>query len=142
MTAERPRPVLDLQTEPYWQGLRRKVLLVQFCEKCSVHVHPSKPCCPQCLGTDLRWTEVTGAGVVVGYCTVAQPFVGLAAPYDVVRVSLLDAPEVLLVANLTGRPASAGATSDIPIGARVDVVYEVVDDDLVLAQFELAASGA
>jgi uncharacterized OB-fold protein len=141
VTTDRPRPVPDQQTEPYWQGLRRKVLLVQFCDKCSVGVHPSKPCCPQCLSTDLRWTEVSGAGIIVGYCTVAQAFVGLAAPYDVVRVALLDAPEVELVANLVGRPAVDVASSGVPIGARVDVVYEALGDDVVLAQFQLAASG-
>jgi uncharacterized protein len=132
--ADRPRPVPDLQTELYWEGLRHKVLLVQFCDRCSVHVHPWKPCCPECLNTELRWTEVGEAGLVVGYCVVAQPFVGLAAPYTVVRVSLLDAPEVELIANLVGEGA------EVAVGAHVKVVYEVVDDDLVLAQFELTAS--
>lgn len=139
MNSERPRPVPDLQTEPYWHGLRRRVLLTQFCDACSLHVHPSQPCCPSCLNVDLRWTEIVGRGTVVGFCTVAQPFVGLPAPYDVVRVALADAPEVELVGNLVGRRDTAGR---IEIGARVGVVYETVDDDLVLAQFELTTSGA
>jgi hypothetical protein len=45
------------------------------------------------------------------------------------------------VANLVGPPAADVASSSIAIGARVGVVYEAVDDDLVLAQFQLAASG-
>ena len=77
-----------------------------------------------------------GAGVVVGYCRVAQPLVaGVDAPYVVVNVSLLDAPEVALIANLVGR-----GISDVAVGAPVHVTYDVVDDDLVLPQFEVTAS--
>ena len=136
MTTDRPRPVPDLQTEPYWQGARSKALLVQECDDCSERVHPSSPCCPNCLNVDLRWIQVSGAGVVVGYCRVAQPLVaGVETPYVVVSVSLLDAPEVELIANLVGREIS-----DIAVGAPVHVTYDVVDDDVVLPQFELTAS--
>jgi uncharacterized OB-fold protein len=94
------------------------------------------PCCPNCLATDLEWVEVSGAGTVVSYCVVAQPFVaGMALPYVVVRVSLRDAPEVALIANLTG-DENFGVT----IGALVDVVFEEIDDDVVLANFTLVAN--
>jgi uncharacterized protein len=138
MSAGRPRPIPDLQTEPYWQGLRRRALLVQLCEVCSVHVHPLLPCCPVCLETDLSWVQIEGAGLIVGHCTVAQPFVpGIVTPYVVIRVSLLAAPEVELIANMLGGDEPTPA-----IGSPVHVVYDVVDDDLVLAQFELTPSAA
>lgn len=138
--AGRPRPVPDLQTQPYWDGLRAERLLTQYCDTCSRHVHPAQPCCPTCLNVELRWVEVSGAGVIAGYCTMGQPFVGIRAPYDVVRVGLSDAPGVELIGNLVGRADSASA-APIEVGAPVGVVFEKVDDDLVLAQFALAGSG-
>jgi uncharacterized OB-fold protein len=134
VTANRPRPVPDLQSAPYWKGLLRKVLLVQECGNCAVRVHPSLPCCPRCLNTDLRWVEVCGDGVVVGFCVVAQQFVvGFKTPYSVIRVSLCDAPEVEFIANIASHRIAG-----IEVGARVHVWYDVVDDDLVLADYELA----
>lgn len=138
MTPARPRPIPDLQTEPYWQGACRKVLLVQYCEPCSERVHPSRPCCPNCLNTELGWVEVSGAGTVISYCIVAQSFVtGVTAPYVAVRVALADAPTVELVANLVG-PTRFDAAIDAP----VHVVFEEIDADLVLPQFELGAGVA
>jgi len=69
---------------------------------------------------------------------VAQPFVpGIATPYVIVRVSLSGAPEVELVANIVGKPTTA-----LAVGAQVHIVYDEVDDDLVLANFELVANVA
>jgi uncharacterized OB-fold protein len=136
VTPARPRPVPDLQTEPYWRGLLGKALLVQACESCSARIHPSMPCCPKCLNTDLAWIEVSGDAVVVSYCIVAQPFVaGFKVPYAVVRVSLVDAPDVELIANVASH-----RVSDIEIGALLHVWYDVVDDDLVLADFDLVTN--
>jgi len=85
------------------------------------------------LATDLNWVEVSGAGVVVGFCVVAQPFVaGFKTPYVVVRVSLLDAPEVELIANIASHRLSG-----VAVGVLVHVWYDVIDDELVLADFEL-----
>jgi len=135
VTPARPRPVPYLQTEPYWRGLVRKVLLVQACANCSLRIHPAKPCCPNCLNTDLAWIEVSGAGVVVSHCIVAQPFVGgFKTPYVVVRVSLLDAPAVELIANIASHRITG-----VGVGTLVQIWYDVVDDDLVLADFELSA---
>ena len=137
MSALRPRPVADLHSEPYWQGLRDHALLVQECDDCLVRLHPSRPCCPRCLSTDLRWVRVSGAGVVVGYSVVAQPFVaGISTPYTVLLVSFSDAPGVELIANLVK------GDSDVSVGDAVRVSFDVIDDELTLANFQLDANAA
>jgi len=81
---------------------------------------------------------VSGSGVVTGYCIVSQPFVaGFVTPYVVVRVSLIDALGVELIANFTG-----SATAAIAIGARVHVVFDEIDDNVVLANFKLETNAA
>lgn len=138
MSSNRPRPVADLHSEPYWEALGRKILLVQACASCSRRIHPSAPCCSKCLSVELEWVEVGGEGVVVSYCVVAQPLVsGIAAPYVVLCVSLLDAPDVHLIANV-----AANSVSGVAVGARVHVVFDLIDDDFVLANFELVANAA
>jgi len=94
------------------------------------------PSCPHCLNIDLAWVEVSGDAVVVSYCIVAQPFVaGFKVPYAVVRVSLVDAPEVELIANVASH-----RVSDIDVGTLLHVWYDVIDDDLVLADFDLVTN--
>jgi len=126
VSSNRPRPVADLHSEPYWEALGRKILLVQACASCSRRIHPSAPCCSKCLSVELEWVEVGGEGVVVSYCVVAQPL-----------VSLLDAPDVHLIANV-----AANSVSGVAVGARVHVVFDLIDDDFVLANFELVANAA
>lgn len=124
----------DLQTSPYWNGAREGRLMMQRCPDCDRLIHPGKPCCDQCLLTDLEWVAVSGKGVVRSLCVVAADVVpGYAPPYVVADVSLDEQPSVVLTANiLNARP------EDVGLHAPVRVVFED-RGDVTLPQFVLAS---
>jgi uncharacterized OB-fold protein len=131
--SERVLPLPDVQTEPYWAAARRHELHVQRCPDDGRLIHPSRPCCPECLRTDLEWTPVSGAGRVWSMCTMWADFVpGFQPPYVVADVALDEQPTLRITANIVhARP------EQVRIGAPVRVVFEARSDGLVVPQFEL-----
>jgi uncharacterized protein len=129
----RPVPRSDRQTAPYWAGAQRHQLLVRQCPDSGRLVHPSKPCCPECLRTDLDWTQVSGDGRVSTFCVMWADFVpGFDTPYVVADISLTEQPSLRITANIIG-----SAPTDVFIGAPVRVCFEAREDDLLVPQFEL-----
>ena len=49
---------------PYFDGLRRGVLVVQSCSECSSAQFPPRAHCAACGGRSLTWEVVDGAGLV------------------------------------------------------------------------------
>ncbi len=129
----RPVPLADRHTEPYWAAARRRELYVQRCPDSHRLIHPSKPCCPECLRTDLEWVPVSGAGRIWSFCTMWAGFVpGFQPPYVVAEVALVEWPTLRLTANIVG-----AEPAEVRIGANVQVRFEEREDGLVVPQFEL-----
>ncbi|MFN2642907.1 MAG: Zn-ribbon domain-containing OB-fold protein, partial [Actinomycetota bacterium] len=64
---DRPLPQPDQDTEFFWEGLRRRELLIQHCDECGHWIHYPKPACPRCGGTRVKPKAVSGRGVVHTY---------------------------------------------------------------------------
>jgi len=134
----RPRPIEDRQTAPYWAAARNGELVVQWCSACDLLLHPSLPCCPWCLATDLDWHPVSGRGEVWSVCVAWAALVpGFAPPYVVADVALEEQPDVRLTANIVGPDATRTA-----VGRRVEVVFEDRGEGIVVPQFELVDKDA
>jgi uncharacterized protein len=133
---ERPVPVPDALTRPFWDGARQGQLLFQRCQVCGNRQHPPAPTCSDCVSTDLNFEPVGGAGTIFGYTVMyhsGDPRLAPATPYAVVVVELDDAPGVLLAGNLLGVPAE-----EAHVGRRVEVVFDRLDDEITLPQFRIA----
>lgn len=72
-------------TAPFWEGVERGELKLQWCEACARSVFYPRAFCHRCGSEDLEWRAHDGAGTLVSYTVVHrapkdfQPF----APYAV-----------------------------------------------------------
>lgn len=130
---ERPLPVVDLDSEPFWNGLRQHKLLLQRCADCKHYRHPPMPMCPSCNSFEQEWVESAGRGTVYSWITVHQqthPFF-TERPYNVVLVELEEGVRVF--ANLLD-VAPDRIRADLPV--RVDFLdLGPADDSFTLLQF-------
>lgn len=129
----RPKPVLDPWNSPFWGGVAEGHLRLQKCEACSSYWFPPGPRCPECGSAAWTWSDVSGNGVVLSYCTFHQGyFPGLAAitPYEVAIVQLDEGPK--LVSNIVV-PSGAPSTN---IGDRVKVLFWADSEGFRVPVFE------
>lgn len=132
----RPIPVPNDWTRPYWDAAKRGVLELQQCRSCAHIQHPPYATCLRCMGVELGFEPVSQEGVIYAYTlmyhTGDQRFAA-AVPYASIVVELDGAPGAWVFGNLLGV-----SYTEAKVGRRVRVVFEKLNDDITLPQFELA----
>jgi uncharacterized OB-fold protein len=130
----RPLPVPDAATGPYWEATRAQRLVMPRCDDCGhYHFYP-RTLCPRCSSPKLKWTPVSGAGVVYSYTVIHRapsPAFATAVPYVVAAVKLAEGPH--LMTNIVGVPPDA-----VRIGMPVKVVFQKYSEEITLPMFEPA----
>ena len=135
-SAQRPLPVEDDDTLPYWAAAREHRLELPRCDCCGQFSFPPRPRCARCLSTALTWTELSGRGSVYSFCTVYQaPVQALEVPYVVAQVALAEQADLRLIANIVGC-----GPAQVRIGMSVEVEFDDLDPDHTLPQFHPARS--
>jgi uncharacterized OB-fold protein len=125
-----PKP--DALTAPYWEGAKRRELLIQRCRQCSERWHPPMPICPACRSTDWQWVPVSGRGRVFSFTIVhhaAHVAMKGKTPYLVALVELEEG--VRVVANILNHPLD-----QVSIGMPVRLTFREISPGVVLPQFE------
>ena len=124
-----PRPQTDLDTEGFWEGVKRHELVFQRCKQCGTWLHPPRPMCPKCHSLEKEWVPVSGKGAVYSWVTYHEPpHPGFKAPYSVVLVELEEG--VRLISNMVDTKPE-----EIHIGMPVEVVFDDLGEDLTLPKF-------
>lgn len=98
-----PKPIPDADTQPFWDGVAERRLLVQRCARCAHWIWQPKPICNRCQGPDPVWTEVSGDARVVSWTVVHPPVLPVWAekvPFVILLVELDDAPGVRMLGQL------------------------------------------
>ena len=132
----RPLPVPTAESQPFWDGCRRRELLLQRCATCTRAWFPPAGRCPHCLSTDWAWAPVSGRGTVysfVVYRRAYHPWLADRLPYVVAVVALDEGPR--MISNVVGCDPAA-VTCDAP----VEVVFEDVAEGVTLPLFRLRGS--
>lgn len=126
---QRPRPGMSADTQFFWDGLREQRLLIQRCADCGRLRHPPGPACPTCHS--LRWDtlQASGRGHIYSFVVMHYPEL---PPFEYpLPIALVELEEgTRLVAGLQDI-----APADVRIDMPVQVVFQTVDDDLVLPVF-------
>ena len=124
-------PVIYPEELPFWEGARRRELILQRCNGCAKSWYPIGPACPHCFSMSWKWDKMSGRGTLHNYVvfhkawtTWFQPRV----PYAVVQVQLEEGPR--LTTNFL-----ECELKDIRIGMPVEAVYEDITSDITLIQF-------
>ena len=132
----RPLPLPDEDTRPFWEGCRRRQLLMQRCADCSALRFTPRPLCPRCRSKKCEWVPVSGRGTIASRVVVHAPVLPAFAdrvPYAVVLVELEEDPSLRLVGNVLD-----AAPEEIAIGRSVEVDFEELTPEITLPQWRLA----
>ncbi|HET7579192.1 MAG TPA: Zn-ribbon domain-containing OB-fold protein [Bacillales bacterium] len=126
-----PRPLPDGDSRPFWEGLKRKDLLIQQCETCEKYIFYPRSICPHCFSEQITWVKATGHGHIYSYTVVHRAFGPFKeqAPFTVGIVELDEG--VRMMTRIVGDRAKT------EIGNTVNVTFERIDDDLTLPYFQL-----
>ena len=140
----KPLPHATLNPEvsrPFWEGAKKHELWIQYCTSCNKYIFFPREVCPHnCLAPPdkLLWTKVSGRGRVYSYTTVYQssiPSFSEEAPYIHATIQLDEG------ARMTGnvivsQEQLAEDPGFLPVGQRVQAVFDDVTDDVTLVKWE------
>src|ERR1700687_2699444 len=124
----RPIPVPNEWTKPFWDAAKQGVLALQRCRGCCHFQHPPYATSTQCMGIDLTFEPVRGAGAIYAYTIMyhtGDKRFASAVPYASIIVELDEGPGALLARN----HLEAGYT-EAKVGRRVEVIFEKLNDDI------------
>jgi uncharacterized protein len=131
---EKPVPVIDADSEPYWAGARGGRLMLQRCLKTGQHFLYSRRLVPGAGDGEVEWVTASGKGTVYSY-TVARRPAGPAfkadVPYVIAAIALEEGARIL--ANIVTDDPDA-----VRIGQPVEVVFDAVTPELTIPKFKPA----
>ena len=122
-----PIPLPDGLDSPYWEGTRNHELKVQHCRACGTWQWAAEYLCHRCYAFELDFERVPGEARIFSWQRPhhpVHPVLASACPYVVVLVEFPEADGIRMVGNLIDPPEG-----EIPIGARVEPVYEDHDSE-------------
>lgn len=123
-SVERPLPLLDEESRPFWESGREGVLSFVGCNTCGALLHPPQPVCRYCRSEDLAHRTVSGRGVVAGVTVNHQPWdPRFPPPYAVAIVAIDEDPRVRITTNIVDVDLT-----DLHVGMRVVPKFEHRED--------------
>ncbi len=133
---EKPLPVIDPTTRPFWEAAKAHRLVVQCCQDCKTHIFPPRGNCTSCFSDRLEWTEISGEGTIYTF-TIARRPAGPAfkgeTPYAIAIIDLKEGARML--GNIV-----TGDVESVVIGQKVHVIFDDVTEDVTLLKFVPAES--
>ncbi len=129
---QRPLPVLDHLTTPFWEGCREHVLRLQKCGACGKAQFPPGPICRSCRSADVTWITGSGRGTVYSWIVVRHPIPAeIYAPEVPYVVALVDLAEgTRMPTNIVGC-----APEDVVAGMQVEIVFRDLTEQISIPQF-------
>ena len=73
MSIEKPLPVIDHDSAPYWEATREGRLDIPLCGDCGKHHFYPRSICPYCHSDNLRFNTVSGRGKVHTFTIARRP---------------------------------------------------------------------
>jgi uncharacterized protein len=72
-TVSRPMPLPTPTSRPYWDGLTRHEVWIQFSPSLDSYVFYPRILAPGTLADDLEWRQISGAGTLVSFAVAERP---------------------------------------------------------------------
>ena len=138
MSEERPLPLPDELTAPFWQATNEHRLAIQRCCKCRRWNHAPKLMCPICGSPELEFEPVSGRGTLYSWTVIHDPpapgFANM-LPLIVGLVELEEQEKLVFACNLVGTDPGS-----LRIGLPLEVAFADVASDISLPGFRPARS--
>ena len=133
MSTEKPLPVIDHDSAPYWQAAHEGRLDIPLCGDCGKHHFYPRAICPYCHSDNLNFDTVSGRGEVHTF-TIARRPAGPAfaddVPYVVALIELEEGPRMMSQIQ-TDDPEK------VHIGAKVEVTFVKASDEISFPYFRM-----
>ena len=123
-----PKPVPDRDTQPFWDAVAERRLVVPRCGACSHWIWQPRPLCPSCQSEDIEWVERTGAARIVSWTVMYPPVLPVWAeklPFVLMLVELDDAPGVRMLGQLVDDDGVLLQTDGTAEGVDFDVAVSL-----------------
>ena len=131
-TVQRPVPVPDEASAPFFDAAARGELLLQRCRTCRAFMWPVRPRCVECFSGDVEWAPASGRADLYSFAVVHQRYPGFEEPYLVATVETLEGVRF----NTTIVGTDPG---ELTIGMPLEVVFEPVSPHVVVPKFRRAS---
>lgn len=123
---QKPLPVRDAISAPYWEACRRHELILQRCAGCGSFRFPPASMCSRCRSGKTEWSRASGKGKVFSWNVVVHPI-----PH---AVYAQDVPYVVALVELDeGVRMPTNIVDCDPHRIEADMPVEVVFDDVTEA---------
>ncbi len=128
MPYRKPRPNIDEDTRPFWEGLRRHEFLLFRCTKCGAWYWPAAYCRNhenEPFMGNLEWQPASGRGRVFSFNVhrwAFDPAFKEDVPYVYALIEMEEGP--MFGTNIVGCPPE-----DVRIGQPVEIVFEDHPDE-------------
>jgi uncharacterized OB-fold protein len=129
--SQRPVPVPDEASAPFFAGAARGELMLQRCRACGAFMWPVKSRCVECFSAEVEWSAASGRGELYSFAVVHQRYPGFDEPY--VLATVVTPEGVRFNTSIVG-----AAPDELRIGMELAVVFDSVSDDVVVPKFEPA----
>ena|SRR5215207_7361428 len=126
--SQRPVPVPDEASAPFFEGAARGELTLQHCRACGAFMWPVKPRCLECFSGDVEWSCSTGRGELYSFAVVHQRYPGFEEPYVLATVETSEG--VRFNTTVVGADVA-----ELEIGMPLEVVFEPVAEDVFVPKF-------
>ncbi len=135
---ERPAPVPNELTKPFWDACNERRLVLQNCTYCERLQYPPTPRCSECGSDDtFEWREVEGKGRI-DVCMVIRDSrirgFRSAQPVNFAVITLEEDPGINFLSNLPGTPPG-----EAPIGGRVELIFEETSTGQLVHEWRVVA---
>ena len=126
----RPPPIPDVESAPFWEACQRGKLLIQRCG--DRYQFPPTSYCNHCPSIQPEWVESSGRGTVYSWIVVhvgiPRDIFGDQVPYVTALVTLEEGPRICT--NLIGIDPR-----HIVPGMPVEVIYQPIGDGSIILPF-------
>jgi len=128
-------PEATPETQPFWDGCREGVLMLQHCGGCGDAYFPPSPYCPRCLSDEVEWKPASGRGRLHTYLISHRPAPGFDAdaPYAIAIVELDEGPRMM--SNIVGVP---NTPEHLVLDMELQVTFEARGDAVQVPVFRPA----
>ena len=120
---QRPAPVPNELTKPFWDACNERRLVLQICAACERLHYPPTQRCSDCASSDsFEWKEVEGKGHIDVFCVGRDSRIrGFreAQPVNFAVITLDEDPGINFLSNLPGTPPG-----EVPVGSPVELIFE------------------
>ena len=121
----KPVPQPDQMTQPFWDAVNQRRLVLQTCTACNRRQYPPEPVCAQCRSAaNLVWQPAKEPvrGTIYGYCVMYDSrLIPLHEdqPFNIAVIKLKEDPNIVFLSHLPGTPPDA-----VPVGGEVEIFFE------------------